>query len=55
MKTILILFTLLFSSNSNLHAQKMLTLIENRVFYDGYAKLISESTKKNILRQKILY
>lgn len=52
MKTVLILFTLLFSTNSNLHAQKKLTLIENGIFYDGYAKLVSEPTPTNVLRLK---
>lgn len=52
MRNFLSLFTTIFLICLNLNAQKKLTLIENGVFYDGYAKLVSEPTPENVLRLK---
>ena len=52
MRNFLSFFTITLLICSNLNAQKTINLIENGVFYDGYAKLVSEPTPTNVLRLK---
>ena len=52
MRNFLSFFTITLLICLNLNAQKTITLIENGIFYDGYAKLVSEPTPTNVLRLK---